>query len=182
MADAQPNCALPVVQGVEFREVPGYPGYAVGDDGSIWGMRSRHGPLPWRKLSPHKKRGGYRRIYLYRDAKRSIPRLSCLILEAFVGPRPPGMQCCHNDGNTSNDRLSNLRWGTPKDNAGDRRQHGRDTVGEKNGQSRLTEKQVREIRSLYGDGIAINEIARRFAIKHETARMIIRRIRWKHIA
>src|SRR4051812_25448733 len=40
----------------------------------------------------------------------------CLVLETFVGPRPRGAYGCHNDGNKSNNALSNLRWDTPKSN------------------------------------------------------------------
>lgn len=39
-----------------------------------------------------------------------------LVLEAFVGPRPPGMEACHADGNKTNNALSNLRWDTKRAN------------------------------------------------------------------
>jgi hypothetical protein len=29
-------------------------------------------------------------------------------LEAFVGPRPPGLVCCHEDGDPANNRVENL--------------------------------------------------------------------------
>ena len=42
-----------------------------------------------------------------------------LVLEAFVGPCPPGLQCRHlNDVGTDN-RLENLVWGTSSENAVD---------------------------------------------------------------
>ncbi len=47
-----------------------------------------------------------------------------LVLEAFVGPRPPGMEACHNDGDSTNDRLSNLRWDTSSSNSLDAVEHG----------------------------------------------------------
>lgn len=47
-----------------------------------------------------------------------------LVLEAFAGPRPDGYVCCHNDGNGYNNRLDNLRWGTPKENTADSIKHG----------------------------------------------------------
>jgi hypothetical protein len=34
------------------------------------------------------------------------------VLEAFVGPRPEGMEACHNNGNPAANRLENLRWDT----------------------------------------------------------------------
>lgn len=39
-----------------------------------------------------------------------------LVLEAFVGPCPPGMECCHNNGVASDNRLCNLRWDTSSEN------------------------------------------------------------------
>lgn len=47
-----------------------------------------------------------------------------LVLEAFVGPCPEGMQACHNDGDRMNTRVGNLRWDTPKANSADRWRHG----------------------------------------------------------
>lgn len=44
-----------------------------------------------------------------------------LVLEAFVGPRPTGMECRHFPSNDpTNNRLDNLQWGTPKQNGEDR--------------------------------------------------------------
>jgi hypothetical protein len=35
-----------------------------------------------------------------------------LVLEAFVGPCPEGMECLHGDDIPDNNILSNLQWGT----------------------------------------------------------------------
>jgi hypothetical protein len=49
-----------------------------------------------------------------------------LVAEAFLGPRPYGMQACHNDGDPRhNNTLRNLRWDTVKANALDRVRHQR---------------------------------------------------------
>jgi hypothetical protein len=47
-----------------------------------------------------------------------------LVLEAFVGPRPRGMESCHNNGNQTDNRLVNLRWDTKSENNLDRVRHG----------------------------------------------------------
>lgn len=39
-----------------------------------------------------------------------------IVLEAFVGPRPHGLNGLHWDDDFSNNRLSNLRWGTQSEN------------------------------------------------------------------
>jgi hypothetical protein len=45
--------------------------------------------------------------------------IAVLVLEAFVGACPNGMECCHNDDNRSNNGLGNLRWDTHVNNVKD---------------------------------------------------------------
>jgi len=47
-----------------------------------------------------------------------------LVLTAFVGARPEGQAACHNDGKSTNNTLSNLRWDTYQANNMDRARHG----------------------------------------------------------
>lgn len=46
-----------------------------------------------------------------------------LVLLAFHGPRPAGFEGCHGDGDSKNNRASNLRWDTPAMNIADRTRH-----------------------------------------------------------
>lgn len=48
-----------------------------------------------------------------------------LVLTAFRGPRRSNQECRHLDGDPTNNRLSNLRWGTRKQNHDDWRQNGK---------------------------------------------------------
>lgn len=74
--------------------------------------------------------GGYRVIKLRSEGRKAHKAIHCLVLEAFVGPRPgPNYQGCHNDGNPSNSRLDNLRWDTVAANQADRKKHGRRNGG-----------------------------------------------------
>lgn len=52
-------------------------------------------------------------------AGRGSIHIANLVLEAFVGPCPEGMECCHWDDNQSNNRLDNLRWDTHANNVRD---------------------------------------------------------------
>jgi len=111
-----------------------------------------------------------------------------LVLEAFVGPRPPGMECCHYpDRNPGNNRLENLRWDTSKANSDDMRVHGthlikRPSPGMKNGWAKLTDKQVIGIRNLYATGkhTQVN-LAKMFSISQATVSKLVLRQAWKHI-
>jgi hypothetical protein len=110
-----------------WRAVVGHEGrYEVSDQGRVRSLLF----APPRVLSPYIHRDGYPVIdfCLGGGPKRRLrnQRVHCLVLEAFIGPRPAGMYGCHNDGDPSNNRLENLRWDTPSSNLYDRVRHGRD--------------------------------------------------------
>lgn len=67
---------------------------------------------------------GHLSVGLKRNSSRVTVRVHRLVLEAFVGPCPPGMEACHNDGDTSNNSLPNLRWDTSSANKQDMIRHG----------------------------------------------------------
>lgn len=67
---------------------------------------------------------GYKRVSLRNlDVKKDF-KVHRLVLEAFVGPCPSGMQGCHNDGDQANNHVDNLRWGTRSENEYDKVGHG----------------------------------------------------------
>lgn len=59
-------------------------------------------------------------VSLNRPGTQEVRLVHHLVLEAFSGPCPEGMEGCHNDGNSLHNAVSNLRWGTPQSNADDR--------------------------------------------------------------
>jgi hypothetical protein len=67
---------------------------------------------------------GHKSVHIGYDKKRITVFVHKLILLAFVGPCPDGMECCHNNGIASDNRLENLRWDTHKNNNADRKRHG----------------------------------------------------------
>jgi hypothetical protein len=141
---------------VSYRPVTGFPGYRVGDDGSVWscwrlkGQGTGHGTravmshMHWRLL----KQTLWGR-YLTARIGGQTSTVHTLVLQAFVGPCPPGLEGCHADDDRTNNALSNLRWGTPKSNAADRVRNGRAPRGEWHGMSKLAEHQVDAIRARY---------------------------------
>lgn len=64
------------------------------------------------------------RAPLSRGAKTQKFLVHRLVLMAFVGPCPPGMEGCHNNGNPIDNRLENLRWDTRSANTLDKVRHG----------------------------------------------------------
>lgn len=60
---------------------------------------------------------------------------------------------------------------------------GHETVkGEENGQSKLTEEQVKIIREMYATGgVSYRSIAQLFNVDHECIHKIVKRLTWKHV-
>jgi len=87
------------------------------------------------------------------------------VLTAFVGECPSGMETCHNDGNPGNNRPSNLRWDTCRNNALDKKKHGNQPAGENHGNAKLSLKEVGEIRVILRTGRRQAEIAKIFGVK-----------------
>jgi predicted XRE-type DNA-binding protein len=93
---------------------------------------------------------GYRMVMLFKKGyKFKNKRIANLVLEAFVGPRPVGMQCCHGSRGALDDSLDNLSWDTPSNNiVRDRIRDGTFIHGEDVYNTKLTNDNVREIRRL----------------------------------
>lgn len=68
--------------------------------------------------------GGYVRVTISAYGKEKSVFVHVLVLSAFKGPRPNGLVCCHNNGNSADNRFENLRWDTQSSNNGDRYRHG----------------------------------------------------------
>lgn len=161
-----------------YRDVPGFLNYQVGSDGSIWTC-ARSGPKTgtvrgkYRSMKPRLTWDGYLKVTLCKDGKVFSPRgVHIYVLLAFVGERPAEMVACHWDGNKLNNRVDNLRWGTPQDNSDDSIRLGETNTGSSNGNSKLTEGIVRKIRKFSGIRGAQARLAREYGIHRDTIRKI----------
>jgi hypothetical protein len=121
-------------------------------------------------------------VRLYLSGKGKSHRICRLVLEAFAGPCPEGMECRHLNGNKCNNSLDNLCWGTPKENQADRIAHGTSNRGERNPQAKLTEANVKDIRQHHKGGLySQKELAQMFNIDPSTVSYIITRKNWNHV-
>jgi hypothetical protein len=77
-----------------------------------------------RVMRPNVRLDGRLRVTLCRDGRNHYFLVHRLVLLAFVGPCPPGMEGCHNDGNPANNHAGNLRWDTHGENMLDCERHG----------------------------------------------------------
>ena len=101
--------------------IPGYDGYEVSDQGRV---RSYHKPGiigPTLRVQRILKPGGIDRpmVQLRRNGSSYAYRVASLVLLAFVGDKPSGMEVCHNNGDPADDRLENLRYDTHQANMDD---------------------------------------------------------------
>lgn len=94
------------------------------------------------------------------------------------GPIPDGAYVLHKCDNRGCCRPDHLFLGDAKANAEDARRKGRNSRGERNGQSKFTEMQVSAIRA---DTRTQWEIARSYGVWQSVISSIKRRESWKHV-
>lgn len=171
---------------VEYRLVAGHPGYRIGNDGSFWSRKStgKGGMLrtQWKRIAPALQHSGYFQVCMYESDVRTYRKIHALVLEAFVGPRPPGMLCRHLDGNPTNNWHWNLRWGTGQENQADSMRHGTRCLGARHPAAKLSPDSVREIRARRAAGEKIAAIGAAFGVTDVMVSKIARREWWKHVA
>lgn len=93
----------------EWRAVPGQERYLVSSEGRVARLM---------KTNPPSHR--YVRINVRDAAGKLRAHLAHVwVLEAFRGPRPPGMRARHLNDVKSDNRLENLQWGTVSENSQD---------------------------------------------------------------
>jgi hypothetical protein len=157
--------------------IPGFPGYLVNRLGVIFSTHASFGgllqyPLP---MKLHREWDGYLIVKLRRDGRQYRRRVHQLVLETYIGPRPFGMETRHMNNIRDDNMLSNLRWGTARENGADKRLAGTGK-GVRNGRAKLTEDDIRIIRSMRPC-----DAARQFEIDEQYASLIRTRKRWGHV-
>ena len=154
-----------------WRDIPGYEGrYMVSDDGRVRSLVT--GVILRQALDAD----GYLLVSLTQPKRTA--KVHHLVLSAFAEPRPPGAITRHLNGVRSDNRLHNLVWGTPQENADDRTRHGVTYVGRQNPNARLTPADVEAIRShprTRGYQLAL---AARFGVQQAAISKIVRGATW----
>ena len=159
---------------MEFKIVKGFERYKVSATGLVIGVSGN-----FMIQTPDKD--GYHKVQLWRTGMGFRRSVHTLVLEAFVGSRPSGLVCRHLDGNPRNNHVSNLRWGTRRENDADSARHGTKPRGEVHHSSKLTEDSVKELRALYNDGTTTRHLAVRFGISPPAAWAAATGKTWKHV-
>lgn len=97
-------------------------------------------------------------------------------------PKPfPGAEIRHMNGNRTDNRVENLRWGTARENAADRAHHGMTVRGSRVTGSKLKEEQVMEARRRVAAGERRASLAREFGISRTNLNKAVAGISWAHL-
>ena len=174
-----------------WKDVPGYEGhYQVSDLGRVRSRardvivpRTRWGRKGTRKVNEavmSLQTDSRKRVFValrkHGAAKRFT--VASLVAAAFIGPRPEGLLVLHGDGDSTNNRAANLRYGSHADNTEDARSHGTLTQGEKQWLAKLTADEVRFIRITNLSGIYL---AAQYGVTPACISAIRQRKNWKHV-
>lgn len=171
-----------------WRPVVGWEGlYEVSDMGRVRSLprvvRSRGGTrtIPGRVRKLSIPSNGYAMVNLERLDRTFNALAHRLVLEAFVGPCPPGMEACHGKAGKGDNTLANLSWGTKLDNEADKLRDGTRVHGETCGQSKLKRWQVASIRAAYAEGgVTLRELARTHRVTTMTVQRVVTRQTWRY--
>lgn len=158
--------------------VVGFEGsYEVSDHGRVRSLKRPRVPKT-RILKATLTKKGYLVVNLFVDGLGRCRFIHRIMLEAFVGPCPNGMESRHLDGIPTRNMLNNLTWGTKAENAADKSIHGTDALGERNGNSKITAADALAIRKASGGHM---EIAKSYGVSRPCVGSIKSRRTWRHL-
>ena len=147
-----------------WKDIPGYEGaYQVSSLGRVRSLdrevRTKTGvvrKMPGRVLSPGKYERQKSHLSVVLGRRNFFP-VHHLVMFAFVGPRPAGAVVCHINGDPTDNRLSNLRYDSPHENAVDVYRIG-------GAIHKLTADDVVSIREELARGVSGAELSRRYRV------------------
>ena len=153
--------------------------YTVNNVGEVWAYSKYDKKL----MTPTISSRGYFVVGFRRKGKQVSKSVHRLVAMAFVAGYAPGKQVNHKDGNKRHNNALNLEWVTARENSIHSRQMGLyDNRGSKHSMSKLTEKDVREIRAMLDKGIGnYSRIAQWYKVNKTCVRKIATRETWRHI-
>lgn len=169
----------------EWRAPPGFEGlYEVSDHGRVRRLVSRGSHKAGiQKLTL--RSDGYLYTSLMKDGHHRMWLVHRLVLTTFVGPRPSSIHGGHINAIKSDNRLSNLHWCTPKENAADMVPLGLVCVGERNSMAKINADIVRAIRAEYrprSRASGLYPLAKKYGISFQHVSEIVNRKCWTHVA
>ena len=156
-----------------WKPIPDYEGlYEASDEGQVRSLDrmvaqlgAKTKSIKGKTLRSHISTNKYLTVGLWKMGKQSHMLVHFAVASAFIGERPLGHQVCHNDGDRLNNEASNLRYDTVSENMRDTVRHGTSKIhlcsgfGEKNGNVKLMESEVVEIKRRISFGESLRAIS-----------------------
>jgi len=159
-----------------WRNIDGYKGmYQISSKGNV---RSYKYNSP-RILKFGKTNHGYLYINLSKNGKYKTIMVHRLVAKYFLGKS--NLTVNHINGNKLNNTVENLEWLSMEDNYQHAKNNGLLAIGEKNGNSKLKERDIILIRKKHNNGKSYRFIAKEFGVSKTTIGKIIKKISWSHI-
>ena len=162
-----------------WKEISGFPDYLVSNKGGIMSIKFGNK----RMLKPVLSDKGYYRIEFYKNKQRRrflVHRLVCI---AFLENPLNKATVNHIDGVKTNNNINNLEWATSLENIKHAYMTGLAASGEKHHSSKLTEKDVIDIRNAYAKGgVSYGMLARAYKVNHPAISSVIRGETWAHVS
>lgn len=145
-------------------------------------VKNENGCWIW-PLSKDKDGYGFIKLYKHYGLKeeRKQLRVHRVSYEIFKGKISDNLYVCHKCDNPSCCNPDHLFLGSPKDNAHDSLSKNRNYIGEKNGSSKLKEKDINQIKKLYKIGWSQQKIADFFNVSQVLISKVIRKKIWPHV-
>lgn len=151
--------------------------YVILSTGKIWSNYKND----W--LVPQDNGIGYLKVVLRVNGKPKNMYIHRLVAECFL-PNPLGLkEVNHIDGNKLNNDVSNLEWCTGSENKAHASKTGLTHKGEKNHAHKLTEEQIKSIRSEYVFGSKDKNqraLARKYNVSQTAIRYILNGTNWRY--
>lgn len=166
---------------IEWRVIPDFRAYEVSEYGHVRRITAARGTTVGLVLRPKWHRHGYPKYELRKDGRTFGREAHRLVAAAFLPPKPhPQAEIAHDDGRVRHNHYSNLLWKSHAENEQDKRRHGTDPRGSRNGAAKLTDTAVVVIRKRRAAGESLLSIANDFGISFQAVSKIARRERWGH--
>lgn len=105
----------------EWRPIPACPSYEISDEGSV---RSWKWGRPYVLAARRARRDRYMVATMQVDGRQITRSIHELVMTVFIGPRPEGLERRHLNGDSFDNRLTNLAYGTHSENMLDKVRHG----------------------------------------------------------
>lgn len=171
---------------MKYAVIPNFSRYLATENGDLISTNYKNSGQE-KKLKPSITGGYYKTMLLRDDGKYVSKNVHWFITLAFFGERKKGLSVNHKDGNKLNNHIDNLEYVTESENRLHAYKMGlqKPKKGSLNGNSKLTEKEVKEIREAakgkryYGR----KKLAEKYGVSECAIKEIVNRRKniWAHV-